>query len=137
MNLISKQLRYEIIKPLGKGKFSVVYMARRQSDGVLCALKKINIFDMMDQKQREKCLKEVGLLKELNHPHIIRFLDSFLSEKDMHIILEWASRGDLKRVLRRAVQSELSLPEGQIWEYTQLYKSSKRTGEGWRSQVIY
>merc|ERR1719506_2934419 len=51
---------------------------------------------MMDQKQREKCLKEVGLLKELNHPHIIRFLDSFLSEKDMHIILEWASRGDLK-----------------------------------------
>merc|ERR1719161_3269004 len=79
---------------------------------------------MMDQKQREKCLKEVGLLKELNHPHIIRFLDSFLSEKDMHIILEWASRGDLKRVLRRAVQSELSLPEGQIWEYMRQLSSA-------------
>ena len=35
----------------------VMQLAR--SDGVLCALKKINIFDMMDQKQREKCLKEV------------------------------------------------------------------------------
>ena len=33
----SIQNGYEIIKPLGKGKFSVVYMVRRQSDGVLCA----------------------------------------------------------------------------------------------------
>merc|ERR1719194_301599 len=36
---------------------------------------------MMDQKQREKCLKEVGLLKELNHPHIISFLDRFFSSQ--------------------------------------------------------
>merc|ERR1719375_2615936 len=79
---------------------------------------------MMDQKQREKCLKEVGLLKELQHPHIIRFLDSFLSEKDMHIILEWASRGDLKRVLKRAVASDVYLSEGQIWEYMRQLSSA-------------
>eukprot|EP00746_Dinoflagellata_sp_MGD_P082915 gnl/MRDRNA2_/MRDRNA2_32960_c0_seq1.p2 gnl/MRDRNA2_/MRDRNA2_32960_c0~~gnl/MRDRNA2_/MRDRNA2_32960_c0_seq1.p2 ORF type:complete len:122 (+),score=31.63 gnl/MRDRNA2_/MRDRNA2_32960_c0_seq1:135-500(+) len=66
---------YEIIKPLGKGKFSIVYMAKRVADGVLCALKKINIFDMMDPKQREKCLKEVKLLQSLDHPNIVHFLD--------------------------------------------------------------
>merc|ERR1719316_1873402 len=70
---------------------------------------------MMDQKQREKCLKEVGLLKELQHPHIIRFMDSFL---------EWASRGDLKRVLKRAVASDVYLSEGQIWEYMRQLSSA-------------
>jgi len=36
------------------------------------ALKIIKIFDMMDQKQRDKCLKEVKLLQSLAHPNIIR-----------------------------------------------------------------
>merc|ERR1719399_580368 len=69
----------------------------------------MSIFDMMDQKQREKCLKEVGLLKELQH---------------LHIILEWASRGDLKRVLKRAVASDVYLSEGQIWEYMRQLSSA-------------
>lgn len=50
---------YSIIKPIGKGKFSIVYRAERKIDGVLVALKKIGIFDLMDAKAREKTLKEV------------------------------------------------------------------------------
>ena len=36
---------YEIVKPLGKGKFSIVYMAKHLTDNSMCALKKINIFN--------------------------------------------------------------------------------------------
>jgi len=36
----------------GKGKFSVVYRAQRVSDRRFVALKKIRIFDMMDDKSR-------------------------------------------------------------------------------------
>jgi len=50
---------YDIIKPIGKGKFSVVYRAKRKKDDLLVALKKIAIFDMMDTRAREKTLKEV------------------------------------------------------------------------------
>jgi NIMA (never in mitosis gene a)-related kinase len=50
---------YEVIKPIGKGKFSVVYRAKRIKDEQLVALKKVAIFDMMDEKARDKCLKEV------------------------------------------------------------------------------
>lgn len=108
---------YEIIKPLGKGKFSIVYMAKRISDGVLCALKKINIFDMMDPKQRDKCLKEVKLLQSLDHPNIVRFLDASMDQNELHIIVEWAEKGDLKRLIRRAVQNDICFTEGQIWDY--------------------
>lgn len=50
---------YDVLKPIGKGKFSVVYKAKRKRDGQSIALKKIAIFDMMDAKAREKTLKEV------------------------------------------------------------------------------
>lgn len=52
---------YDVLKPIGKGKFSVVYKAKRKRDEQPIALKKISIFDMMDAKAREKTLKEVGL----------------------------------------------------------------------------
>ena len=50
--------QYEIIKPIGKGKFAVVYRALRKADNQLVALKRISV-DMMDMRTREKCLKEV------------------------------------------------------------------------------
>eukprot|EP00931_Biecheleriopsis_adriatica_P104564 TRINITY_DN79228_c0_g1_i1.p1 TRINITY_DN79228_c0_g1~~TRINITY_DN79228_c0_g1_i1.p1 ORF type:complete len:831 (+),score=203.19 TRINITY_DN79228_c0_g1_i1:149-2641(+) len=109
---------YEIIKPLGKGKFSIVYMAKHLSDGVMCALKKINIFDMMVPKQREKCLKEVRLLQSLDHPNIVKFLDSFIDQHELLIIVEWAEKGDLKRLIRKAVANETTFKEADVWNYS-------------------
>ena len=96
---------YEIIKPIGKGKFAVVYRAKRISDGQPVALKRISV-DTIDSKSREKCLKEVGLLQSLDHPNIIRYLDSFITDNDLVIIVEWAAAGDLKRQLRKAQERE-------------------------------
>eukprot|EP00404_Azadinium_spinosum_P062683 CAMPEP_0180717952 /NCGR_PEP_ID=MMETSP1038_2-20121128/14241_1 /TAXON_ID=632150 /ORGANISM="Azadinium spinosum, Strain 3D9" /LENGTH=757 /DNA_ID=CAMNT_0022750441 /DNA_START=15 /DNA_END=2286 /DNA_ORIENTATION=- len=109
---------YEIVKPLGKGKFSIVYMAKHLADGLMCALKKINIFDMMVPKQREKCLKEVRLLQSLDHPNIVRLLNSFIDNHDLLIIVEWAEKGDLKRLIRKALSNGTRFREDEIWEYS-------------------
>ena len=109
---------YEIIKPLGKGKFSIVYMAKRQSDDFVCALKKINIFDMMVPKQRDKCMKEVRLLQSLDHPNIVKLLESIIDKNDLLIIVEWAEKGDLKRLIRKAIANSASFKEPEIWEYS-------------------
>merc|ERR1719310_1577502 len=109
---------YEIVKPLGKGKFSIVYMAKRLTDDSMCALKKINIFDMMVPKQREKCLKEVRLLQSLDHPNIVKLKDSFIDNNELLIIVEWAEKGDLKRLIRRALSMEIHFKDSEIWEYS-------------------
>lgn len=109
---------HEIIKPLGKGKFSIVYMAKRLSDGLFCALKKINIFDMMQPKQREKCLKEVRILQSLDHPNIVRLLEAIVEQSELLIIVDWAEKGDLKRLIRKAQANETRFKEPQIWEYS-------------------
>lgn len=59
---------------------------------------------MIDPGQREKCLKEVKLHQSVNHPHIIQYLDSFIANNELYISVEWAEKGDLKRIIRRAIQ---------------------------------
>lgn len=72
---------------------------------------------MMDPKQRDKCLKEVSLLESLKHPNIIDYLDSFIEENELLIAIEWAEKGDLKRLIKRAQADELPIEELKIWEY--------------------
>ena len=108
---------YLIKRPIGQGKFSIVFKAVKQSDNTTVALKLIKIFDMQDKKQREKWLKEVELLESLDHPHIIKYLDSFIDENEMYIAVEWAERGDLKRIIRHAKAESEHLDEAKVWEY--------------------
>mmetsp|Transcript_13723 Transcript_13723/g.25879 ORF Transcript_13723/g.25879 Transcript_13723/m.25879 type:complete len:695 (-) Transcript_13723:88-2172(-) len=108
---------YKVIKPIGQGKFSVVYKAERIADGMPVALKLIKIFDVVDPKQRDKCLKEVRLLQSLDHPNIIKYLNSFIVDNELLIAIEWAERGDLKRIIKRAQSEESVIEESRVWEY--------------------
>ena len=109
---------YVVEKAIGRGHFSTVHRAVRRSDERRVALKKVQIFDMLDAKARDRCLKEVHLLKSLPpHPSIIHYLDSFIDNNELYIVFEWAEHGDLRRLLRRATESKTSLQEAQVWRY--------------------
>jgi serine/threonine protein kinase len=107
---------YEAVKAIGKGKFAIVYRAHRIGDDQVVALKRISV-DMMNDKAREKTLKEVRLLQSLDHPNIIHYMDSFINDNDLIIIYEWAAAGDLKRQIRKAQEKGVGFEERVIWKY--------------------
>jgi len=109
-------LGYDIVKPIGKGKFAIVFKATRLSDGTVVALKKVQVGEM-DEKARNKALKEVRLVQSLNHPNIVQYLDSFIEGNELVIALEWAAAGDLKRQLRKAIEKKQHLEERVCWKY--------------------
>ena len=109
---------FRIIKFLGSGKFSVVYQAERQADSKLVALKIIKIYDIKDKSLVEKCLQEVNLLKRVNHPNIIKYLDSFIFQNELYIAVEWADKGDVKRLIRKYKQEGDEIDETKVIEYT-------------------
>ena len=83
---------YEVGKLCGKGKFSTVYKAKRKVDNLTVAVKKIAV-DVMDRKEVETCMQEAMLLKSVtDHPNIISYLDSFLDENYLIIILEYKQK---------------------------------------------
>ena len=107
---------YVVGKLCGKGKFSTVYKAKRKVDNLTVAVKKIAV-DVMDRKEVETCMQEVMLLKSVtDHPNIISYLDSFLDENYLIIILEWAGAGDLKRQISKAKQKSARFDEGLVWK---------------------
>ena len=103
---------FTVEKAIGRGHFSVVHRATRNSDAKRVALKKVSIFDTMDAKARERCIKEVKLLQTLPpHPCIIRFEGAFIDSNELYIVFEWAEHGDLRRLLKRAQVMALPQPQ--------------------------
>ncbi|GIL47112.1 hypothetical protein Vafri_4022 [Volvox africanus] len=105
---------YDVQKPVGKGGYAVVYKGVRREDGRVVAVKKVEIFEM-SAKKRERCLQEVTLLQQLDHPNIIQMLDAFIDENMLIIIFEWAPAGDLKRLIKKTAEQGKKLDEPSIW----------------------
>ncbi|KAK6619358.1 Serine/threonine-protein kinase Nek6 [Polyplax serrata] len=62
------------------------------------------------------CMKEIRLLQELDHPNIIKYIDSFGDLCELNIVLELADGGDLAGLLNYAKQEKLLIDEKTIWK---------------------
>ncbi|TVR03858.1 MAG: serine/threonine protein kinase [Deltaproteobacteria bacterium] len=88
--------RWRLERPLGSGAFGTVWLARNLADRTPAAIK---IFDV---KFRDTgYLKELGLLFDQQHPHIVRTLDFGYSAGRKYIAYEYAAGGSLRDLLVR------------------------------------
>ncbi|KAM3135066.1 G2-specific serine/threonine protein kinase [Paramecium bursaria] len=114
MQQITQIEDFEVLEKLGDGSFAQVYKVKRKSDQQFYAMKKVNI-SLQTQKERENALNEVRILASIESPYIVEFKDSFLSADGnvLYIIMEFATGGDLNRVLQKSKPK--GLDEKEIW----------------------
>lgn len=67
----NKMSDFKIVTELGRGSYGVVYRVESLKDQLTYVLKKINLAHMK-QKHQQAAYKEVQILKNLDHPHIIK-----------------------------------------------------------------
>jgi len=85
---------YELKTELGRGAFSIVYLATNKGTGQQYAVKVINKKDL--GKDYEKNLKmEVDILKKVNHPNIIALKELFDTPDKLYLVMELVTGGEL------------------------------------------
>lgn len=104
---------FEIGKPLGKGKFGRVYLARERSSGFVCALKVLHKSELQQGKVEKQVRREIEIQSNLRHPNILRLFGHFHDSKRVFLILEFAGKGELYKHLRK----EHRFPEWKAAQY--------------------
>lgn len=80
--------------PLGTGLFGTVYKCKHKKTGVIRAIKRIKK-DHKNAKNIETLLKDVDILKTLDHPNIIKVYEYFQDESAVYIVTDLCSGGEL------------------------------------------
>ena len=71
---LERPREYTMGRELGRGRFGKVYMCRDKKTGKICAAK---VFTEVNKELREYYMREVAMLKRLDHIHIAKLVDYF------------------------------------------------------------
>jgi len=89
--------RYQKMEKIGEGTYGVVYKAKDRVSGEIIALKKIRL-EAEDEGIPSTAIREISLLKELQHPNIVRLYDVVHTERKLTLVFEFLDQ-DLKKYL--------------------------------------
>lgn len=121
---------FDFLGKLGEGTYGQVYRARRLVDGQIYVVKKLQIAEL-NRSEQLAAINEVKLLAAMDHPHVVRYFDSFIDDGNLYIVMEECDVGDLAGVIKKARSkadaldqnvvgdggsaAARSLPEERVW----------------------
>ncbi|GJM96380.1 hypothetical protein PR202_ga13208 [Eleusine coracana subsp. coracana] len=91
---------FEIIKPISRGAFGRVFLAKKRTTGDLFAIKVLRKADMIRKNAVESILAERDILITVRNPFVVRFFYSFTSRDNLYLVMEYLNGGDLYSLLR-------------------------------------
>ena len=87
---------YKINKVIGKGAFGTVFKAFELCSGRRVAIKQIKI----DSNNKNLVLKEIDVLKKVEHPNIVNYYNFLKEDNYIFIIMEFLEGGTLKQYIQ-------------------------------------
>lgn len=103
MKILAKVSRFGVTY-IFVGSFGVVSKIKRKSDGKVLVWKELN-YGKMNEKEKQQIVSEVNILRELQHPHIVRYYDRIVDKPNLkiYIIMEYCQGGDLQKIIKRCI----------------------------------
>ena len=103
---------YEFLGNIGQGMTGKVYKAKHKKENRFYAIKKLN-FNEINEKEKIAIQDEVNLLKQLKHPNIVTYKDSFFDKENcLNIVMVFCEMGDMYTKIRK--QKGENFPEETI-----------------------
>jgi hypothetical protein len=95
---------FEVGKPLGRGKFGRVYIARERRSEFIVAIKAIDKKYLLKSGLEHQLRREIEIQTHLDHENILKLYGCFWDEKRIYLILEYAFGGELYKDLKKSVK---------------------------------
>ncbi|KAG9324175.1 hypothetical protein KVV02_007404 [Mortierella alpina] len=89
--------KYQKMEKIGEGTYGVVYKATERETGRTVALKKIRL-ENEDEGVPSTAIREISLLKELQHSSVVQLLDIIHDESKLYLVFEFLDV-DLKKYM--------------------------------------
>lgn len=92
---------FEIGRPLGKGKFGNVYLAREKRSKFIVALKVLFKSQLQKAHVEHQLRREIEIQTHLRHQHVLRMFGYFYDDTRVYLILEFAPGGEMYKALQK------------------------------------
>ena len=91
---------YRIVRRLGKGELGTVYLAVREFDSSLAALKTIKPKARGRRRDIDRLLRDARLLRELSHPHIVGFREMGEAGGRIYFAMDYVAGANALQLLK-------------------------------------
>lgn len=101
--------KYEIVRELGVGSMGAIDVVKRRSAGeeeTLYAMKSLN-FKRLSVAAINQLKNEITIACDLDHPHIVKFFEIYFLPRQICVVMEYCSGGNLYS--RRPYTDELEV----------------------------
>ncbi|CAH1183401.1 unnamed protein product [Phaedon cochleariae] len=98
--------KYTKLDKIGQGASGTVYTAIETATGMEVAIKQMNL---SQQPKKELIINEILVMRENKHGNVVNYLDSYLVNEELWVVMEYLPGGSLTDVV-----TETCMDEGQI-----------------------
>ena len=98
---------FRIVKNIGEGTYSSVYMAIDQRTNSIVALKRIKIRKTEDGIPKE-FVREVEAVQRFDHPNIIKISEVFIGKSNINLVYEYCEC-DLDKLMNQSMTRPFTL----------------------------
>ncbi|CAD8150941.1 unnamed protein product [Paramecium pentaurelia] len=97
---------YAFGQVLGQGAFGKVWKVTHKTTGLIRAMKQIKKSELIKEDE-QKLFQEMHILKNLDHPHIVKLYELYQDQTNYYMITEYLSGGELfERIKKMQVFTE-------------------------------
>ncbi|KAK8791031.1 hypothetical protein WA158_005662 [Blastocystis sp. Blastoise] len=104
---------FQLLKPISRGAYGKVFLARKITTGDLYAIKTMNKRELIRKNQTAHIQAEQRIMSQANNPFVVKLYYSFQSRNHLYLVMEFINGGDLFSML----QNLQVLPEEMVIQY--------------------
>lgn len=91
---------FDIIKPIRKGAFGSVSLARKRTTGDVYAIKEMKKAEVIKKNMVEHVLVERQILTKMHNPHFVRLYFALEDRESLYLVMEYCVGGDILSLLQ-------------------------------------